>query len=130
MNKINNYLKTGYETIDREHRIWIASVNSIIEALEKEKGKDELRKNILFLILFTIKHFSAEEDTMLTHNYSEYSTHKNYHEKFKMTLLGLAHQLQKKDSSEGFTDNVVFNIRDWMIYHINNHDFKMAAYIK
>ena len=130
MYKWRTCLETGHSKIDNQHKLWITALNTVTDAFLEGKGKEELVKTMEFLILYTIKHFSDEEDLMLSYNYTDYFMHKRCHEEFKINVKSIARQLIKEGPSEKLVDTVIFTVRDWLINHIKINDFQMISYIK
>jgi hemerythrin len=123
-------LETGFEEIDNQHKQWIAALNSIIEAIQQGKGKEEIIKTLDFLVNYTETHFSAEEELMKEFNYADYPLHKRLHEEFKITVDNLNKQMASEGPSDDLTTSVVYSIGDWLRNHIKSDDFRMAVYFK
>ena len=130
MYKWNKCLETGHNKIDNQHKLWISALNSVTDAFLEGKAKEEIAKTMEFLILYTIKHFSDEEDLMLSYNYTDYFMHKRCHEEFKINVKSITRKLIKEGPSEKLVEIVIFTVRDWLINHIKNNDFQMINYIK
>ena len=123
----DSLLETGNTEIDEQHKEWVAHLNRLIVALREGKGKEEIIKTMDFLILYTVKHFAAEENLMLSHDYEDYYVHKRYHDEFKKTARGLIQQLVREGPSEKLVDSTISTIKNWLIHHIKSDDFRMAA---
>ena len=123
-------LETGNEKIDGQHKQLIATLNSIIEAFQQGKGKEEISKTMEFISGYAIMHFSMEEELMAETKYSEYLVHKRYHDEFKVVLGGLIERMIDEGPSEDLIDIVISTIREWLLNHIKGDDFRMATYVK
>jgi hemerythrin len=75
-------------------------------------------------------HFYDEEMLMKENNYADYSSHKRYHDEFKMIVDELSQQLTNEGASWELINNVTFSLNDWLVNHIKSEDFRMAAFIK
>ena len=123
-------LETGHEKIDNQHKQLISALNSIIEASQQGKGKDELFKTLDFLSGYTIMHFQTEEKLQMQYDYPDYVVHKRYHDEFKITVEGLSKRLVDEGPSELLIGEVTTIIGKWLLNHIKGDDFRMAAYVK
>ena len=130
MYKWDTNLETGNIEIDNQHKEWISYLNNLVKAFQEGKGTEEIIKTMNFLLQYTIKHFTAEEDLMLRHNYEDYLVHRRYHEEFKITARSLIRQLITEGPNEELVDKVIFTLRGWLLNHIRSDDFRMAACIK
>jgi hemerythrin len=130
MYKWDTYLETGNETVDNQHKQCFIALYKLVDAIKQGKGKDEIIKTLNFLNDYVILHFSAEENLMKEYSYMDYSTHKRYHDEFKMTVDELFQQLVNEGTSWELINNVTFSLNDWLINHIKSEDFRMAAYVK
>ena len=123
-------LETGHAKIDNQHKQLITALNSIIEASQQGKGKDEIFKTLDFLTGYTIMHFSTEEKLQTQYEYSDYHTHKRYHDEFKVTVGDLTQRLINEGPTEELIGTVTTTIGNWLLNHIKGDDFRMAAYVK
>ena len=123
-------LETGYEKIDNQHKDLIAALNSIIEASQQDKGKDEIFRTLEFLTAYTIIHFSTEEKLQVQYDYPDYLIHKRYHDEFKETVSELTQRLKKEGPTEEMIGLVTSTIGNWLLNHIKGDDFRMAAFVK
>ena len=123
-------LETGNEKIDSQHRQLIVSINSMMEAHQQGKGKEELEKALDFLTGYTILHFSDEEKLMMDSKYPEFANHKRYHEDFKGTVAKLTQRLESEAITDDLVNTVISTMGEWLFSHIKGDDFRMAAYVK
>ena len=123
-------LETGHAKIDNQHKQLITALNSIIEASQQGKEKEEIFKTLDFLTGYTIMHFATEEKLQVQYNYPDYNVHKYYHDEFKETVKKLTGRLVQEGPSEDLINTVTSTIGNWLINHIKGDDFRMAAYIK
>ncbi|MCL2007284.1 MAG: hemerythrin family protein [Treponema sp.] len=123
-------LETGDNVVDNQHRLWFTVVNRVLYAFNKGRAREEIARTLEFLVIYSVNHFAAEEDLMLSHNYLEYSAHKRHHEEFKTIVRGQTRRLVKEGPSAELIDNIVHVIKDWLVNHIKLEDFRFAAHIK
>jgi len=123
-------LETGHQKIDNQHKQLVASLNSLIEASQQGKDKDEIFKTLDFLTGYTIMHFSTEEKLQVQYNYPDYLIHKRYHDEFKTTVTDLTKRLINEGPSQEMIELVTTTIGNWLLNHIKGDDFRMAAFVK
>ncbi|MDR2483734.1 MAG: hemerythrin family protein, partial [Treponema sp.] len=91
---------TGCALVDKQHQQLFDAINGLLEACERGKGKDELKKSLDFLSDYTVKHFFDEEQLLKKHGFTQLPGHHQYHEAFKKTVSDLAHEFILKGVSE------------------------------
>ena len=123
-------LETGDNVIDNQHRLWFTVINRVLHAFQKGRAKEEIARTLEFLVIYSVNHFSAEEDLMLSHDYLDYPIHKRNHEEFKTTVRGMARRLIKEGPSAELIDSIVDTIKIWLVNHIKYDDFHFAAFVK
>ena len=128
--KWDTSLETGHLKIDNQHKQLISSLNSIIDASQQGKGKDEIFKTLDFLTGYTVMHFATEEKLQLDYDYPDYLVHKQYHDEFKGTVGEMTQKLVKEGPTEELIGIVTTAIGNWLLNHIKGDDFRMAAFIK
>ena len=128
--KWDSNLETGHAKIDNQHKQLITTLNSIIEAAEQGKGKDEIFKTLDFLTGYTVMHFATEEKLQEQYDYPDYPVHKRYHNEFKVTVGELTQRLIDEGATEEMINIVTTTIGNWFLHHIKGDDFRMAAYVK
>ena len=123
-------LATGNANIDDQHKQLFFMVNAIFDAYQRGKERQEVKKTMVFLVKYTIKHFADEEELQKKYDYPNYSAHKHLHAEFKK----LVEKLTTKMFQDGLTDNFVVEVcttvGEWLFTHVKDEDSKMAAYIQ
>lgn len=126
----NNDLTTGYSTIDEQHKELINRFNSILDACNHGKGKEEVKNLLQFLGEYVKSHFAMEEELQQRYHYPEYALHKQEHVGFIRDF----NKLQNQFDEEGATLSLVIQTNqalvDWLIRHINGTDKKLAAFLR
>jgi hemerythrin len=123
-------LETGHAKIDNQHKQLIEALNSIIEASQQGKGEEEIFKTLDFLTGYTVMHFSTEEKLQVQYDYPDYLVHKRYHDEFKVTVGDLTQRVIKEGPTEEMIALVTGTIGNWLLNHIKEDDFRMAACVK
>lgn len=123
-------LETGNATIDSEHKQLIQSVNSLLDACAKGKGRTEIKETLDFLNDYVIRHFGHEEKLQLQYHYPDYVNHKKYHEGFKKTVRDIIAEYENDGATIPLVAKVNQSIAGWLINHIKREDVKVAAHIR
>lgn len=122
-------LETGNLLIDSQHKELIAAINGLLDACSQGKGREEVKKTIVFLKNYTDKHFGDEEVLQQKYNYPDIVNHKKLHQTFKDDVKKIGEDFEQNGTSIALTFKVN-NIAAWFINHIKVHDKKVAAHIK
>jgi hemerythrin len=123
-------LETGYKSIDDQHKQLVESLNELLRACQHGDHRDELKKNLKFLVDYAVKHFDDEEAFQLKYNYPDYEWHKKLHEAYKDQASDLAKRLVKKGPTIALVAEAKSTLGDWLISHIKGEDIKMARHIR
>lgn len=118
----------GIKEIDMQHRRLVQMVNELYSAMYAGEGRDVLGDVLGGLLLYTKIHFQTEERFMKKHNFPEFISHQQIHEKMKTRVLEL-----KKKFEEGKISNPVQIsnfLKAWLIKHILKTDMKYAYFYK
>jgi len=121
---------TGNELIDSQHQQLIAAVNSLFDAQRGGKGRQEVERTMDFLVEYTIKHFNDEENLQEKSEYPHRAEHKQIHADFKEVAQNLAYKLHRDGPTDELVGHVCVTIGRWIINHIKNEDFKVAAHVR
>ena len=120
---------TGYTEIDEQHKQLFKAVNELVLACSSGQGRKKLDPTIKFLVDYTVKHFTDEENLQIKYQYPDYEAHKKHHEDFKKTALELTKELQEEGSSIVLVGKVNSIIGNWLISHIQQEDKKVGNHI-
>ncbi|AAM23555.1 hemerythrin [Caldanaerobacter subterraneus subsp. tengcongensis MB4] len=130
MIKWTESLSVGNETIDSQHKELIQKINDVLEACNRQHGKEKVVEVMQFLKDYTVKHFKDEENLMKKYQYPMYEEHKKIHE----DLVKKVEDLDERIKREGVSLSVVMTVNktlvDWFVNHISKEDKKVGEYIK
>ena len=123
-------LAVGFNTIDDQHKELFKKINQMLEACTQGKGKEVLREMLDFLGDYVVTHFGTEERLMQQYNYPDYQSHKNHHEKFIESFMGLKKEFET--TGPGIHLVVMTNrvVVGWLNSHIRNVDKLLGAFLK
>ncbi len=106
--------------IDNQHKRMIDYIN-LLEASTRDADPKELVGRILKgLMVYTIEHFTTEEDYFRKFNYEKTEEHIVEHQKLIMKLNNYVAQFEKDDAFN--SDQFMSFLRDWLIDHIMGVD--------
>ena len=123
-------LSTGVNEIDNQHRELFQRINDLLDACNRGKGKEEVKKVISFLEDYVVTHFSEEEKYMGRYDYPEGLSHKKRHAEFMENFL----RLKTEFEAEGPGVHIVVSINrlvvDWLRNHIRKTDRALGSFLK
>lgn len=123
-------LATGIALIDEQHKGIFDMLNTLLNAMDRGKGRKIVERVLGFLENYINTHFHDEEVLMVRHNYKGYASHKAEHAQFRKDFG----QLKKEFTHEGATLYMVVQTEqkmvDWLMNHIKLEDKKMAETLK
>ena len=127
-------MATGDNNVDEQHKKLIDSLNQLFDAHKTGKGSKEVKRMMIFLVDYTVKHFSDEEGILTKHKYPDLDRHKKIHADFTVTaknmLQDLLQDISKGGPSDEFITDVYVAVGRWVINHIKGEDVKWAKFLK
>ena len=125
----------GDQKIDDQHKGLVATMNSLLHALQTGGHRTEAQGTLSHLLEYTVEHFASEEELQRKINYPDYARHKKIHDDFKETAVALAGQAEKELKEKGklsiaLIAKVHDGIGDWVVSHILGEDLKLVPYIQ
>jgi len=119
-------MATGVAKIDQQHQELIAKLNSLLEAMQKGRGKDEIGKLIAFLGEYVKKHFADEEAEMERVKCPAAVANRIAHQQFIKRFGDIRDRFNKDGTSPKLIIDVQQALLDWFIAHIRSIDTKLA----
>ncbi|MCL1893792.1 MAG: bacteriohemerythrin [Holophagaceae bacterium] len=127
-------MATGNAIVDDQHKQLIDSLNQLFDAHKSGKGSKEVKRMMIFLVDYTVKHFTEEEGILTKYNYPDLDNHKKIHANFTATAKNLLQDLLQDIASGGPSDEMITNVYvivgKWVISHIKVQDTKWAEFVK
>jgi hemerythrin len=105
-------------------------LNELVSFCEDGSETEKLQRTLDNLVDYTVRHFHDEESLQIEYNYPEYQNHKKMHDDFKSEVGRLLDAFQKSGSSAALSKDVNRIMVRWIIFHVQNEDRKIGAYIK
>lgn len=114
----------GIKGIDDQHKKLFDIINDLNWAKSNNVGRSFISDILNRLVVYTIAHFSVEEELMIRHGYSNYERHKTIHEKFK-EKVGLFISEYNNNKAE-ITVEILEYLIKWLQVHTTGEDRKMC----
>jgi len=123
-------MATGVAKIDQQHQELIARLNTLLEAMQKGRGKDEIGKLIAFLGDYVNKHFADEEAEMERCKCPAAIANRIAHQNFIKRFTEFRDRFNKEGVSPRIVIDVQKTLIDWVVMHIRGVDTKLATSTK
>jgi hemerythrin-like metal-binding protein len=120
--------EVGHSKIDEQHKSLVEAINTLHAAMKQGKGKDEVRRILVFLRDYTVDHFKTEEALMDAHRYPGAAAHKAIHADLVKQVATLVTDFQS--GKPVMTSAVLDFLEDWLIKHIMSEDTALGAFLK
>ena len=122
-------LATGIKEIDKQHHELLARGNAVLFPETGTSSDRDILEALDFLVKYVNTHFDAEELLMESYGFDRLENHRKQHQRLRREVEGLADRAQQQSSVRGLASELYYLLHDWFIYHINDWDKAMAAYI-
>lgn len=123
-------LSIGVTEIDNQHKELIRRFDQLLKACESGGADVELKRLLIFLDEYVVKHFHDEEELQRKLNYPGYESHRREHESFVVNLRKLRNKI---DGNEATVPHVVETnnlLIKWLIDHISSSDVEIGKLTK
>lgn len=127
--ELTDDLATGIKEIDKQHRELLAMGNAVLFPETGTSSDRDILGALDFLVKYVNSHFDAEELLMESYGFDRLESHRKQHQRLRGEVEGLADRAQQQSSIKGLASELHYLLHDWFIYHINDWDKAMAAYI-
>lgn len=117
----------GNEEIDTQHRVLFEKIEylvNIVNTGDAEAKRKECLDTVDFLVVYTVKHFEAEEALQRKVNYVSYEQHADIHAHFKNTAAAYQKKLHE-DYSENALHHFIGTLMTWLVTHVCGCDQKI-----
>lgn len=123
-------LSVGHTKVDLQHKELIDNIEKIKELDPNNINPREIDNLLNFIMNYTIKHFSEEEELLKKWNYPDIESHHTIHEAFKKEIGNCIVNLRNKNYSKIYLSSLKVKLSSWLVSHIMNEDKKYIKYIK
>lgn len=120
---------TGVWWQDKQHKELFVRLGKVLDAMERNRVKEEIHALFEFLESYTIRHFTSEEASMEKAGYSGRRAHTAEHRKFMQELAALKTEFED-DATLALVIKVQRQLVDWFVNHIGNMDKSLGAFLR
>lgn len=129
--KLTPDLLTGLQLIDDQHREFFKRANAFMGAAEEPAGvkRASAAELYMFLRVYVVEHFSAEQKLMEQHAYPKAAAHLNAHGFFMAELDKLEPQPGVWAGTSSAFMRVSYLLTDWFVNHIRKTDRELVQFL-
>ena len=124
----NSTLSVGVDEIDRQHKMFIAVINELNDAMRKGKGQDLLEAIVKKLDYYATSHFMTEENYFALFGYPEADSHKKEHASFIKKTSDIRRDLSERKPA--LSVDVMDFLSRWLRDHIMSTDKKYSTFFR
>jgi len=124
-----DYLTTGNEFIDAQHRELFKRITKLTLACRGGKGHDEVSQLLDYLGGYIRTHFSAEEELLISAGSPHYKEHKAAHDHFTAVIDTLRARYRECGETLALTIETNCVAVDWLTRHICTMDRELARLV-
>lgn len=122
----NEELSVGIQEIDEQHKVLVALLNQLHDAIRHRHGNDAAGEILERLAEYTKVHFTVEESLMRILGYPGYDEHKLHHEDLIRQMNELREKMRTGHASISF--ELLYFLRNWLTNHIQEGDQRYVAF--
>lgn len=116
------------ESIDEHQKKLFELFNELIDLKQKKKDSKECTNKISEINDFAKLFFSTEERILRKEGYPDFQTHSKQHRQFIKSSISLRREIA--DDMNNLTDEVIEQLRDWLIQHILEMDSQYIPFVR
>jgi hemerythrin len=116
--------------IDDQHRALLELGNRVVDPATLNQGAAVFREALSFLAGYVRYHFAAEEHVMHNAGYPRLAQHKQWHDRFRQNVDGLAAKARSSGVSRAVALEISFAMETWFLEHIRITDRDMAVFLR
>lgn len=124
----NDSFSVGVKEADEQHKMLIATLNELHEAMMNREAKEVLGGILKGMADYVGVHFSFEEDLMKKHGFPGLAEHKKTHQAFVEKVGEFMEKFEK--GSLMLSMEVMNFLKDWLKDHIKGTDQKYSEFFK
>jgi hemerythrin-like metal-binding protein len=123
-------LLTDVPAIDAHHRALLDLANRVVDPNTLSQGVATFRDALRVLCACVQYHFAAEEHVMQNMGYPRLDHHRQWHDRFRRNIDGLAVRVQDGGLSRPVAIEISFAFETWFLEHIRIMDRDVAAFLR
>ena len=117
---------TGISGVDYEHQELIALINSIYEMLDNSSDKTSIINCLGDIYGQVSSHFALEERWMEQHNYDDYKSHREDHERLLDDIGDITDDVETSNKLN--TEQLREKLNNWFLIHFKTHDARLHKF--
>ena len=121
-----DYLTTGHDMIDSQHRELFKRITKLTVACRSGKGHHEVAQMLDYLGGYIKTHFFIEQELLISVDSPHYEEHKAAHESFTSIIDMLRSRFRQGDENAALTIETNYVAVDWLTKHICTMDRDLA----
>ncbi len=118
----------GINLFDEQHKKLFKMLGTLFDGMKAKKKKEAMSAVLDELLLYTVTHFTAEEQVMLRHGYPGYEAHKKEHD--ALTSKVKTFHTNFNAGTALLTSELIGFLVNWLKNHIAETDQKYAPFMK
>lgn len=126
----NDALAIGIPLLDYQHQQLLEQMDALLDAMDQQKGQQEIRSIMGFLKMYVNNHFNYEESCMNLYKCPVACHNQKAHAHFMQVLEEINHQLEHKQRINLISLQVKKELVDWFINHIKSIDTQLKPCVK
>jgi len=122
--------KIGDDVVDHQHRELFEKAEKLLNTIRSEDyaaKKEECINTILYLKIYAIEHFAAEEKFQEAVNYKYLDMHKKIHQRFNGSVLEAEKKMLDSNFSMASIKEFTGFLTAWLTYHVAGADQKIKT---
>ena len=123
-------LSVGVSEIDSQHMELFKRINSLVDAINDERGSEVIDDTFEFLQEYVLHHFTAEQNLMLTRKYPESDDHMLLHNGFIRDIYRLQDKHERDGATPELLEAIKSSISEWFLEHVTVRDKALGEFLK
>ena len=118
----------GVEAVDEDHKKLFAAMGELESAIARQADLAEALVLLKKLSTATGEHFAGEETMMSEAKYPGLALHRANHQRLMEKLEAFVARYSR--GGVQMNQHALTFLRDWLVYHIENDDQRLGAWLK
>ncbi len=121
-------LSTGIKNMDEQHKSIFQKAGEILD-LDISTDLEVVNRAFIFLMNYSVNHFSEEEQRMIELGYEDFIEHRAQHNYYIDELYRISKSVKNLGINEDDLDSLKLLVIDWLANHIHESDKKFISSI-
>lgn len=125
-----NAIETGIKWQDTQHLELLKILAALGDAIKVGCKTEDVKKIVISLDEYAIKHFAMEERFMTRYSYKEYLAHKLEHKNFTEVIDSLKMKIEEEGINFQTLTSLHSHLVTWYVSHVSKADVKLGRFLK